>query len=88
MDSCERTTNLGNYGTACAGNNWLKIGATQWTLTPSSSSSANVFNVSTGGNLHDSNASYDTDARPSIYLKSNIAIMGGSGNYSDPFKIS
>ena len=46
--SCARTTNLGSYdSTACAGNNWLKTGSYQWTLTPSSSSSHNVFHVTT-----------------------------------------
>ena len=88
--SCARTTNLGSYGkTACAGNNWLKSGSYQWTLTPESSHSSDVFNVSYYiGILDSNNANLGFGVRPSIYLKSNIAIMGGSGTYSDPFKIS
>lgn len=87
--SCARTINFGDYdSTACAGNNWLKSDSYQWTLTPSSSSSANVFYVTTGGSLLNGNASSGFGARPSIYLKSNIAIMGGSGTYSDPYLIS
>ena len=87
--SCARTTNLGSYrSTACAGNNWLKRGSYEWTLTPRSSSSNNVFNVPENGWLFDLNARNGIAVRPSIYLKSNIAIMGGSGTYSNPFKIS
>ena len=87
--SCARTTNLEDYdSTACAGNNWLKSDATQWTLTPRSSTSNNVFLVSNNGDLFELGARSGYGARPSIYLKSNIAIMGGSGTYSDPYLLS
>ena len=88
--SCARTTNLGDYDSAaCAGNNWLKSDSYQWTLTPSSSNSRIVFYVYHFGCLLDTDgANNGYSARPSIYLKSNIAIMGGSGTYSDPYLIS
>ena len=89
--SCARTTNLGDYdSTACAGNNWLKTGSDQWTLTPSSSGSRNVFYVSAVGflNTYYNYVTLGYGARPSIYLKSSIAIMGGSGSYSDPYLLS
>ena len=89
--SCARTTNLGDYdSTACAGNNWLKTGSDQWTLTPSSSGSRNVFYVSSSGilNTYYNYVTLGYGARPSIYLKSSIAIMGGSGSYSDPYLLS
>ena len=77
--SCARTTNLRSYNkTACAGNNWLKNGSIQWTLTPNPDYSSGAFYVSSGGYLYRTSYSGDgTGARPSIYLKSNIAIMGG-----------
>ena len=88
--SCARTTNLRSYNkTACAGNNWLKNGSIQWTLTPNPDYSSGAFYVSSGGYLYRTSYSGDgTGARPSIYLKSNIAIMGGIGTYSDPYLIS
>ena len=90
--SCERTTNLGDYdSTACAGNNWLKSDSDQWTLTPSSSASFYAFYVVAAGDLYINDryyGNYGHGVRPSIYLKSNIAIMGGSGSYSDPYLIS
>ena len=87
--SCARTTNLGDYdSTACTGNNWLKTGSYQWTLTPRSSSSNHVFSVYGYGYSSFDNAYNGYGARPSIYLKSSIAMMGGSGTYSDPYLIS
>ena len=87
--SCARTVDLGNYrNTACAGNNWLKTGSEQWTITPSSSSFTFVFYVIDNGHLYSYNANNGQGVRPSIYLKSNIAMMGGSGTYSDPYLIS
>ena len=87
--SCARTTNLSSYSsTSCAGNNWLKTDSYQWTLTPSSSSSHSVFGVSLSGSMGNSNTDFGNGVRPSIYLKSNIAIMGGSGSYDDPYLLS
>ena len=85
--SCARTTNLGDYdSTACAGNNWLKIGSYQWTLTPRSSNSSYVFLVNSGL-LHSSSANYGYGARPSIYLKSSIVVLGGDGSRDFPYAI-
>ena len=87
--SCARTTNLGDYdSTACAGNNWLKSDSIQWTLTPRSSNSNLVFYVASHGYLYSSNAHSGNGARPSIYLKSNIAIMGGYGTIDSPYQLS
>ena len=87
--SCSRSTNLGSYNTtACAGNNWLKTDSTQWTMTPKSSSSSNVFGVTYSGNLSNTTrANYGYGVRPSIYLKSNIAVMGGDGSRDFPYII-
>ncbi len=86
--SCARTTNLGDYdSTSCAGNNWLKTGSIQWTLTPDSSNSDDVFVVDSVGFLISYIASNGDGVRPSIYLKSNIAISGGDGSIDFPYVI-
>ena len=86
--SCARTTNLGSYNTtACAGNNWLKSDSIQWPLTPSSSNSSTVFVVDIDGTLIGSSARGGYGARPSIYLKSHIAVMGGDGSRDFPYII-
>ena len=68
-------------------NNWLKIGSYQWTLTPSSSPSTRVFSVSDYGYLNNNYAYFGFGARPSIYLKSNIAVLGGDGSRDFPYII-
>ena len=63
-----------------------------WLITPHNSSS--VWRVSNGRSVNDhgdasgSNPSNSYGARPSIYLKSNVVITGGSGTQSDPFTIA
>ena len=73
----------------CYNNDWLYNGSLQWTLTPSSSYSTDVFGVNNNGNLF---VNYATDgvygARPSVYLKSNISISGGTGTSTDPYTLS
>ena len=86
--SCARTTNLGDYdSTACAGNNWLKNGSIQWTLTHGSSYSSIVHRVFVHAYLDDHDAYRGFGARPSIYLKSSIVVLGGDGSRDFPYII-
>ena len=57
-----------------------------WLITPYSSSY--VWSVLNHGNASNSYPSPAFGTRPSIYLKSNIVITGGSGTKSDPFTIA
>ena len=87
--SCARTTNLDDYdSTACAGNNWLRSDVAQWTNISLSSSSYSVFSVVGRGSLYDYGARTAYGVRPSIYLKSNIAVMVGDGSIDSPFEVS
>ena len=86
--SCARTTNLGDYNSAtCAGESWLYGQGTEWTITPNSSYSNNVFIVNRSGNLDYSNAYYGYSARPVLYLNSNVYVIDGNGSISDPYII-
>ena len=50
--SCARTTNLGSYNKAsCAGQSWFYGQGYEWTITPYSSNSNNVFRVLNNGDL-------------------------------------
>ena len=72
----------------CKNNDWLyDSSATQWTLTPYSSRSSHVFTVNHPGYVYNINAFNSYAVRPSIYLKSNIAISGGDGSIDFPYII-
>ena len=82
------TTNLSSYSNSTINaNNWLYMGAIEWTITPHSSDSRNVFSVLDDGYLYYNIASCGYAARPVFYLKSNVALQGGSGTSSDPYTL-
>ena len=67
--------------------NWLYKGY-EWTIMPSSNTSARALNVS-----YDNAVSFETTkngvgARPTFYLKSSVYVTGGTGTFSDPYTIS
>ena len=71
----------------CKNNNWLFKGVWYWTISPRSSSASDVFIVHGDGHLGDYNALYRESVRPSVYLKSDIKIVSGSGTKDDSFKL-
>ena len=86
--SCARTTNLMSYNNAaCAGQSWLYTGRDEWALSPHSSNSINVFNVTDRGYLTYGRADDGYAARPVLYLDSNVYVLDGDGSQSDPYII-
>ena len=86
------TKTLDNYsgndanGTSIKTINWMYMGLEEWTISPDSSSSINVFYLLTTGHVN----IYATDgcgSRPVLYLKSSVLYAGGSGTQSDPIRI-
>ncbi|MBQ8682040.1 MAG: hypothetical protein IJ509_03935 [Bacilli bacterium] len=81
------TSSMSSYKSEeCLDNNWMYDStAWQWTLTPHSSSAANVFNINTTGNV----SAYTTEnaraVRPVVYLRSDIQIIGGEGTKDIPY---
>ena len=75
------------YSSTCKNNNWLFKGVFYWTMSPGSSSANGVFNVSRGGYLYGNSALSSGSVRPSLYLKSDIKIVSGSGTKDDMFKL-
>ena len=83
------TTNLSSYSSSTiTSNNWLYMGLDEWTVTPVSSYSSYVFHVYNDGSLIYYGARYGYAARPVFYLKSNVALQGGSGTSSDPYRLA
>ncbi len=80
------TSNAYGGTPTCKNNNWLFEGTWYWTISPYSNDSV-VFYVGTVGQLHNGNALYRGGVRPSVFLKSNIKIVSGSGTKDDAFKL-
>ena len=83
------TTNLSSYNSSTiTANNWLYMGLYEWTITPRSSTSNHVFVVDRNGYLGINGASNGNSARPVFYLESNVALQGGNGTSSDPYRLA
>ena len=87
--SCARTTNLDDYDSAtCAGQSWLYGQGDEWTISPISSNGNLVFYVNDGGGRLNISVAYNGyDARPVLYLNSNVYVIDGNGSISDPYII-
>ena len=68
--------------------NWLFLGSSEWTITPNSSNSNDVFLVSFIGILSYRNAYFGDSAWPVFYLNSNVALENGTGSSSDPYRLA
>ena len=82
--------NLEDYDLATnTNNNWLYLGDSEWTITPTTVEYG-VFSVNRSGNLSrgTSVSSISVSARPSLYLKSNVNISDGMGTSSDPYRLA
>ena len=78
----------GNYdytNVKCKNDNWLHKSQWYWTLSPYSSGSPFAFIVGGGGVVYYSDAFNSYEVRPSVYLKSNILIIGGDGSSLNPY---
>ena len=84
--SCARTTNLSSYNTAtCAGQSWLYGKGYEWTLTPRSSSSSNVFCLDYYGSLYNYFATDGYGSRPVLYLDTSVYKIDGDGSLENPY---
>ncbi len=86
--SCVRTTNFGSYNTAaCTGQSWLYGQGSEWTITPSPSTSYYVLCLYNNGNFVNSDAGSGNAVRPVLYLDSSVYVYDGNGSMSDPYII-
>ena len=83
--SCTRTTNLGSYGTTCAGQSWLYGKGDEWTLTPSSLLSIFVFHLSNNASVYSNYANGGWGTRPVLYLDASVYKIDGDGSLNNPY---
>ena len=85
--STDESCSQDSFSRTCGNNNWLFKGVWYWTISPSSSRDNSVFYVGSGGYLVSNYALCRVGVRPSLYLKSDIEIVSGSGTKDDMFKL-
>ena len=71
----------------CQSNDWLYLGSNEWTIMPASSDAFNEFYVSSTGNVYNNGVDAANAARPVLYLKSDVTIVGGEGTSSNPYQL-
>ena len=74
--------------TNCKNENWLFNNEYQWTLTPYLIYASGVKNIEQTGRISSYSADYDNGVRPTLFLKSDVVIAGGTGTERDPFIIN
>ena len=71
----------------CKNNNWLFNNEHQWTLSPYSSQESWVFGVWADGGVSNEASNNNLGVRPTLYLKSDVVISGGTGEMENPYTI-
>ncbi len=75
-----------NYS-RCVNTGWMNNNDDWWTLTPRYNNST-VFNVNSSGRIYDNYGNHDTYVVcPTLYLSSEVQIIGGDGTQSNPYRI-
>ena len=69
-------------------NNWLFLGAYEWTITRNSDSSFQTFHIASTGAISNTQVDHTFDVRPTFYLKTDVAITSGDGTSSNPYRLS
>ena len=82
-------TALNNYANDTnRNNNWLYMGAVEWTISRYSVLAGNAFLVGAGGGVNYLGVDNGTGVRPSFSLESSVVLSGGSGSSADPYRIA
>ena len=70
--------------------NWMTIGLYEWTITPFNHYNYDYYinYILYVGNVSYSYNVYGYAVRPVFYLNYNVELIGGSGTYTDPYRLA
>ena len=69
-------------------NNWMFMGAYEWTISRFSDTTIGAFLVIDDGSVGDGDVRSGYGVRPSFSLESSVVLSGGSGSSADPYRIA
>ena len=69
-------------------NNWMYMGAYEWTISRSSDYGNDAFRVNVDGGVDDYGVYNYYGVRPSFSLESSVVLSGGSGTSAYPFRVN
>ena len=78
---------MNNYENVTS-NNWMFMGAWEWTISRNAGNSGDAFIVNVGGSVVIISVSNCIAVRPSFNLESSVNYVSGSGSMSDPIVIN
>ena len=82
------TLTMENYNnTTIKSVNWMYMGLNEWTITPFSSYSFDVFYLYGNGSVGSNAANYGGGGRPVLYLKASTLYAGGTGTKNSPITL-
>ena len=85
-------TNLSRYGstTTVRDNNWMWMGASEWTISRCSDDTTDVFSIVDSGSIayYFFVNSVTHCIRPVFYLNSNVTYVSGTGTANNPYRIA
>ena len=85
--ACYESQSLQKYDQSiCESTNWLKK-ISEWTITAGGklSSDTSAYAIGVPSYVFSTCVTSEMDVRPSLYLKSNVYIKGGTGTSGDPY---
>ena len=88
-NSCQ-VASLNNYGSLsdCIDNNWLYLDSTYWMMLGGTTTHGRSYSFHTDGNINAYSTGAYRGVLPSVYLKSSVKILSGSGTKTDPYILS
>ena len=82
------TSRMSNYNSSSIPKvNWMYMGLFEWTMTPFSPASSNVFYLYGNGALNHGSVFDRSGGRPVLYLKASALYAGGSGTKASPITL-
>ena len=81
--------NMYGYSSSdCSGNSWIYGQGDEWIITPCSDDITQPCQITRYGRVYTEKSYYGASVRPTVYLRSRVYLVGGTGTPTDPYIIT